>query len=48
MRRVAVGEAFSVPEVWAPCTPDKIKIFHKNAERVFGVSPAPTSSGVLS
>lgn len=27
---------------------DKIKIFHKNAERIFGVSPAPTSSGVSS
>ncbi|HMD92607.1 MAG TPA: hypothetical protein VKG80_08185 [Trebonia sp.] len=31
----------------APLTlEDKDKIFYQNAERIFGVSPAPTNSGV--
>ncbi len=38
MRRIAVEEAFRLPEV----------SYANNAERIFGVSPAPTTSGVLS
>jgi predicted TIM-barrel fold metal-dependent hydrolase len=46
MRRQRTDEAVAFLDAASISPDDKNKIFRQNAERIFGVSPVPTISGV--